>query len=88
VVSGKWQVAKGKWQVVRGKMCMVLRAKEKNEEAQLSIDPKRGQTIDLYIKESEGNLHAYCQSRSAKLSTSAKPSSAWGQARLEGAGEV
>jgi hypothetical protein len=69
-------------------MCMVLRVKEKNEEAQLSIDPKRGQSIDLYIKEREGKLHADCQSRSAKLSTSAEPSSPWGQARLEGVGEV
>jgi hypothetical protein len=41
----------------------------------LSIDPKRGQTIDLYIKEREGKLHADCQSRSAMLSTSSEPSS-------------
>jgi hypothetical protein len=58
---------------------MVLRVKEKNEEAQWSIDPKRGQTIDLYIKEREGKLHADWQSRSAKLSTSAEPSSPWGR---------
>jgi len=69
-------------------MCMVLRVKEKNEESQLSIDPKRGQTIDLYIKERERKLHADCQSRSPKLSTSAELSSPWGQARLEGVGEV
>jgi len=74
-MSGEWQVASGKWQVVRGKMCMVLRVKEKNEEAQLSIDRKRGQTINLYLKEREGKLHGDCQSRSAKLSTSAEPSS-------------
>jgi hypothetical protein len=67
---------------------MVLRVKEKNEEAQLSIDSTRGQTIDLYIKEREGKLHADCPSRSATLSTCAKSSSPWGQARLEGVGEV
>jgi hypothetical protein len=32
-------------------MCMVLRVKEKNGEAQLSIDPKRGLTIQLYKRE-------------------------------------
>jgi len=30
---------------------MVLRVKEKNKEAQLSINPKRGQTIDIYKRE-------------------------------------
>ena len=67
----------------------LLRVKEKkrkNEEAQLSIDPKRGKTIDLYTKEREGKLHADCQSRSPQPSTSAEPSSsAWGQARPMGA---
>jgi len=29
-------------------MYMVLSVKEKNDEAQLSINPNRGQTIDLY----------------------------------------
>jgi len=28
------------------KMCMVLRGKENNKEAQLSIDPRRAQTND------------------------------------------
>jgi len=42
----------------------------------------------LIYKEREGKLHADCQSQSAKLSTSAEPSSPWGQARLEGVGEV
>jgi len=56
--------------------------KRKNEEAQLSVDTKRGKPIDLYTKEREGKHHADCQSRSPKPSTSVEPSSsAWGQAR-------
>jgi len=55
----------------------------------LSIDPKRGKTIDLYTKEREKKLHADCQSRSPKPSSSAEPSSsAWRQARLVGVGEA
>jgi len=55
----------------------------------LSVDPKRGKTIDLYTKEREGKLHADWQSRSPMPSTSAEPSSsAWGQARKMGAGEA
>jgi len=51
--------------------------KRKNEEAQLSIDKR------------EGKLHADYQSRGPKPSTMAEPSSsAWGQARLVGAGEA
>jgi hypothetical protein len=81
-------VASGKWPVVWGKIYIVLQVQEKNKEPQLPIDPKRGQSIDLYIKVREGILHADCQSRSAKLSTFAEPSSQWGQTRLVGVGEV
>jgi hypothetical protein len=69
-------------------MNMILRVQKKKEEAQLSIGPKRGQTIDLYINEGEGILHANCQSRSAKLSTFADPSSPWGPTRMERVGDV
>ena len=59
------------------------------EEDELSVDPKRGKTMDLYTKEREGKLHADCQSRSPKPSTSAEPSSsAWGQTRQVRAGEA
>jgi hypothetical protein len=59
---------------------MGLRVKEKNKEAQLCIDPKRGKTIDLYIQVRERKLHADCQSFSAKRSTSAEPFPQLGQA--------
>jgi len=57
------------------------------EEAdELSADPKRRKTMDLYTKEREGKLNADCQSRSPMPSTSAEPSSSpWGQARPMGA---
>jgi hypothetical protein len=87
-ITNEWLVASGKGEVVRGMLFMVLRVKEKNEEAQLSIDLLTGQTINLYVKEREGKLHADSQSQSTKLSTSAEPSSQWGQARLEGVGKV
>jgi hypothetical protein len=49
-------MASGNWQVVRDKMYMLLRVKEKNEEAQLSIDPKRWETLDFFIHEREAKL--------------------------------
>jgi hypothetical protein len=55
----------------------------------LSVDPNRGKPIDLYTKEREGKLHADCQRRSPKPSTSVEPSSsAWEQARQMGASEA
>jgi hypothetical protein len=59
------------------------------EEYELSVEPKRRKTIDLYMKEREGKSNADCQSRSLMPSTSAKPSlSPWGQARPMGEGEA
>jgi len=59
------------------------------QEAQLSIDPTRRKTIDLYTKEREGKLNTDCQSRSPMPSASAElSSSARGQARQMGAGEA
>ena len=37
-------------------MCMVLRVKEKNEEAQLSIDPKRANYRLIYKREKENSM--------------------------------
>jgi hypothetical protein len=49
------------------------------EEEEFSVDPKREKIMNLYTKEREGKLHANCQSRSPKPSTSAEASSsAWG----------
>jgi hypothetical protein len=63
-----------------------LRRREDNE---LSVDPKRRKTIDLYTKEREGKLNSDCQSRSPMPSISAEPSSSpWGQARPMRAGEA
>jgi len=45
----------------------VLRLKndgKKKEENGLSTDTREGKTVDLYMKEREGKLHADCQSRS------------------------
>jgi len=59
------------------------------EDDELSVDPKRRKTMDLYTKEREGKPRADCQSRSPTPSTSAEPSSSpWGQARPVGAGEA
>jgi hypothetical protein len=59
------------------------------EEDELSVDPKRRKTMDLYTKEREGKLNADFQSRSPMPSISAEPSSSpWGQARPMGAGEA
>jgi len=61
----------------------------KDEEAQLSVNPKRWIIMDLYMKEREGKLNADCQSRSPMPSTSAEPSSLpWGQVMPMGAGEA
>jgi len=50
---------------------------------------KEKENYGLIYEKREGKLHAVCQSRSPKPSTSAKPSSsAWGQARPMGAGEA
>jgi hypothetical protein len=74
---------------------LLLKAKRKDEEAQLSVDPKRRKTMDLYTKEREGKLNASCQSRSPMPSTVPSPPprhggrrGRWGQARLVGAGEA
>jgi len=62
---------------------------EEDEEDELSVDPKRRKTMDLYMKEREGKPNADCQSRSPMPSTSAEPSSSpWGQARPTGASEA
>jgi len=67
----------------------VLRVKEKERRSSIVYQSKERETINLYTKEREGKLHADCQGRSPKPSTSAEPaSSAWGQARLVGAGEA
>jgi len=60
---------------------------EKKKKNCLSI--QREGKLWTYIRKREGKLHADCQSWSPKPSTSAEPSSsAWGQARQMGAGEV
>jgi len=59
------------------------------EDDELSVDPKRRKTMNLYIKEREGKPNADCQSRSPMPGTNAEPSSSpWGQARPMRAGEA
>jgi len=59
------------------------------EEDELSVEPKRRKTVDLYMKEREGKPNADCQSQSPMPSTSAEPSSSpWGQTRPMGASEA
>jgi len=60
----------------------------KREERGISIAYryKEGANYKLIYKKRERKLHADCQSRSPKLSTSAELSSPWGPARLEGVG--
>jgi len=66
-----------------------LTREDDGEEDELSVDPKRRKTMDLYMKEREGKPNADCQSRSPMPSTSAEPSSSpWGQARPTGASEA
>ena len=66
-----------------------LLTREDDGEDELSDDPKRRKTMDLYMKEREGKPNADCQYRSPMPSTSAEPSSSpWGQARPTGAGEA
>jgi hypothetical protein len=59
----------------------LLRAKRKNEEAQLSVDPKRVKTINLYTKE---RRKTPC--RLPKPEPNAEYQ--WGQARLVGTGDA
>jgi len=47
--------------------------KAQNKEDPLSIDPKKGQTMDRYMKERVEKLHADGQSRSPELRTCAEP---------------
>jgi hypothetical protein len=37
---------------------------KRKEENRLSTDTREGKTVDLYMKEREGKLHADCESRS------------------------
>jgi len=70
-------------------MSSVLTREDDGEEDELSVDPKRRKTMDVYMKEREGKPNADCQSRSPMPSTSAEPSSSpWGQARPTGASEA
>jgi hypothetical protein len=75
--------------LVSGILDEMLTQEDDGEEDELSVDTKRGKTMNLYMKEREGKPNADCQSRSPMPSTSAEPSSSpWGQARPMGVGEA
>jgi len=98
---GMGLVADGKWRMVSEQSFMCLlsdsvdqsgecvdmrRCWKRREDDELSVNPKRRNTMDLYTKEREGKFNADCQGRSPMSSTSAEPSfSPWGQARPMGA---
>jgi len=50
----------------------LLRAKENEQRSSIVYQYKKGKTLDLYTKESEGKFNADCQSRNPKPGTGAE----------------